>query len=115
MPKIAEYIKNRTQVELSEEIAKLPLSLRLSTQDTFILQTLANKLGMRKSSLATDLLVEAMQEAWEAAELPPWAESGELRREYESFLKATKRAAKKKQAAKKATSEPVHDDLASEA
>ena len=69
--------------------------MRLSDLAVFKLQTLADKFGLKRSTFATEILLEAIEDTWQTIDFPPFSESEDLQRRYESFARAIKRASKK--------------------
>ena len=103
MSEVTKYIQKLSNKTPEHEELKLAVSVRINAETAFKLEILGQKYGLKKTTFATDILVSAVEDAWEAAEQEPLEKSGDLRRKFDTFTKAAIKANKKTKKPQKKT------------
>ncbi len=96
MAGMKDYIQQLEQGSDQAKAEKIHFNLRLDSLDAFKIDTLAQRYGKKKSAFAADILKIAITDAWQAAELGEIENSEELQKQFQSFLRATKKISQNK-------------------
>ena len=101
--KLPDILKKLATKNEEHEELKSAINIRIPLETAFKIKILGEQYGLKRTPFAIDLLVSAVEDAWQTSKQPTLAESGDLRRKYEAFTKTAIKATKKAKKTQKKT------------